>query len=84
MAEAGAHLLTSTLEKPSIFEVVAADSLHSTFYPALKRMVNYIASLNPQKYGKLLKYYDEIFLVLNGVVQNYYLNRNCEFLFGIL
>ena len=39
MAEVGVFL-TSSQEKhyPSIFEVVAADSLHSTFYPALKKI----------------------------------------------
>lgn len=42
MAEHGAHL-TSTLQvKPSIFEVVASDSLHSTFNPAIRKLFNVI------------------------------------------
>lgn len=38
MAERGAHLTATEQEKPSIFEVVASDSLHATFYPAIKRL----------------------------------------------
>lgn len=40
MAEIGAHLLTSNQERPSIFETVAADSLHATFHPALKKIAD--------------------------------------------
>lgn len=40
MAELGAHLISNNLERPSIFELVAASSLDSTFYPALKRIAN--------------------------------------------
>lgn len=78
MAERGANILTNTLEKPSIFELVSADSLHNTFYPAFKRISQHFSSTNPERYGFLVKYYDEIFLVLNATVQNYYLNRYGE------
>lgn len=41
MAAKGAHITQNSIEaRPSIFEVVAADSLNSTFYPALKRIAN--------------------------------------------
>lgn len=40
MAAHGAHLTATEQEKPSIFEVVACDSLHSTFHPAIKRLCN--------------------------------------------
>lgn len=40
MAENAAHLTTNLTSKPSIFEVVASDSLLSTFYPAFKRIAN--------------------------------------------
>lgn len=36
----------------------------------------YLATLNPERYQPLIKYYDEIFLVLNAIVQNYYLRKN--------
>lgn len=41
MAAKGAHITQNSIEaRPSIFEVVAADSLNATFYPALKRIAN--------------------------------------------
>lgn len=42
MPQHGAHITQTLQAKPSIFEVVAADSLQSTFYPALKRIANVI------------------------------------------
>lgn len=44
MAEHSAHLTANLQLKPSIFEVVAADSLQSSFYPAIKRVC--IVSIN--------------------------------------
>jgi peroxin-12 len=38
MAERGAHLTTTLEAKPSIFEVIAQDSLAVTLHPALKRV----------------------------------------------
>lgn len=40
MAAKGAHITQNIETRPSIFEVVAADSLNATFYPALKRVAN--------------------------------------------
>lgn len=40
MAEKGVHITQNIQIKPSIFEVVAAESLNSTFYPAIKRVAN--------------------------------------------
>ena len=37
-AQSGAHLVTSNVDKPSIFELVASHSLDSTFYPALRKI----------------------------------------------
>lgn len=39
MAERGAHLTATALNKPSIFEVVAQDTLTATFKPATKRII---------------------------------------------
>lgn len=40
MAEKAAHHTTTILSRPSIFEVIAQESLSSTGYPALKKIVN--------------------------------------------
>lgn len=47
MAERGAHLTATVLNKPSIFEVVAQDTLTATFKPAAKRVVQ--VKPNPTK-----------------------------------
>lgn len=39
MAEKGAHISATYLKKPSIFELIAQESLADTFYPALRRVV---------------------------------------------
>lgn len=40
MAQNTAHVTQTLQATPSIFELVAADSFQSTFYPALKRIAN--------------------------------------------
>lgn len=40
MAEHGAHITATEQTQPSIFEVVASDSLNSSFNPAIKRLCN--------------------------------------------
>lgn len=42
MAQNTAHVTQTLQATPSIFELVAADSFQSTFYPALKRIANVI------------------------------------------
>lgn len=42
MAQNSVHVTQTLQAKPSIFELVAADSLQSTFYPALKRIAQVI------------------------------------------
>lgn len=98
-AQAGANLITGSTARPSIFELVASQSLDLTFYPALKKialvtlifclqnfgkfqyfdLLQYLGNKRPEKYANLVKYYDEIFLVANALVQNYYLRKNCKY-----
>lgn len=42
MAQNTAHVTQTLQATPSIFELVAADSFQSTFYPALKRIAHVI------------------------------------------
>lgn len=46
MAQNSVNVTQNLQAKPSIFELVAADSLQSTFYPALKRIAHVICNLN--------------------------------------
>ncbi|XP_058830054.1 peroxisome assembly protein 12-B [Topomyia yanbarensis] len=75
MAAKGAHITQNIEARPSVFEVIAADSLNSTFYPALKRVANFLATIKPNTFGYVLRYYDEAYLVFNCVVQSYYLRN---------
>lgn len=73
MAESGAHLTANQQGKPSIFELVAAESLNSTFQPAIKRLCNFIVERDPEKYNFLYRYFDEIYTIFNGILQCYYI-----------
>ncbi|XP_058464751.1 peroxisome assembly protein 12-A [Malaya genurostris] len=75
MAAKGAHITQNIESRPSLFEVIAADSLDSTFYPAFKRIAKFLAVIKPNSFGYLLKHYDEAYLLFNFVVQNYYVRN---------
>ncbi|XP_012279890.1 peroxisome assembly protein 12 isoform X2 [Orussus abietinus] len=75
MAVKGAHLTGTTYAKPSIFEIVAQESLATTLQPALKKVISFLLTCNPERYGWLLRWSDEIYLVLHAVLQNYYLKN---------
>ncbi|XP_055706378.1 peroxisome assembly protein 12 [Phlebotomus papatasi] len=75
MAENSAHLAANLQSKPSLFEVVAVESLAGTFYPAFRRITQFLVLRNPERFALLDRYYDEIFLVVNGIIQNYYLKN---------
>ncbi|XP_026284915.1 peroxisome assembly protein 12 [Frankliniella occidentalis] len=76
MAERGAHLTTTVLNKPSIFEVVAQDTLTATFKPAAKRVLQFFIARNPEKYGWLSLWFEEVYLVFNSILQSHYLSYN--------
>ncbi|XP_021921814.1 peroxisome assembly protein 12 isoform X2 [Zootermopsis nevadensis] len=73
MAERAAHLTATSHTKPSIFEVVAQDSLTVTFHPALKRVAMFLASCNPEKYGWLIGWFEEVYFAFNTILQYCYL-----------
>ncbi|PSN38097.1 Peroxisome assembly protein 12 [Blattella germanica] len=73
MAERGAHLTATSQAKPSIFEVIAQDSLSVTFHPALKRVATFLATCNPERYGWLVNWFEEVYLAFNTLLQYHYL-----------
>ncbi|XP_058020441.1 peroxisome assembly protein 12 [Ahaetulla prasina] len=77
MAEHGAHLTaTSTYEdRPSIFEVVAQDSLMTAVRPAFQHVIKVLAESNPSYYGFLWRWFDEIYTILDLLLQQHYLFR---------
>ncbi|XP_047428296.1 peroxisome assembly protein 12 [Mugil cephalus] len=76
MAEAGAHI-TSTAgnEQPSIFEVLAQESLMEAVRPALKHAVKVLAESNPSRFGFLWRSFDELYLLLDVLLQNHFLSH---------
>lgn len=78
MAEAGAHLTsTAALEQPSIFEVLAQESLMEAVKPALKHAIKVLAESNPSRFGFLWRSFDELYLLLDLLLQNHFLS-NCS------
>ncbi|XP_030648636.1 peroxisome assembly protein 12 [Chanos chanos] len=76
MAERGAHLTTASAEdKPSIFEVLAQESLMSAVKPALQHAVKVLAESNPSRYGVLWRRFDEIYAILDLLLQHHFLSR---------
>ncbi|XP_076180077.1 peroxisomal biogenesis factor 12 isoform X2 [Ptiloglossa arizonensis] len=75
MAEKGAHLTGTTFIKPSIFEIIAQESLASTVEPAFKKILSFIVSFNPERYRHLLRWTNEGYLIFNIILQHYYLKK---------
>ncbi|KAL0994466.1 hypothetical protein UPYG_G00122620 [Umbra pygmaea] len=76
MAELGAHLTTTAAaDKPSIFEVLAQDLLMGAVRPALQHAMKVLAESNPSRYGLLWRRFDEIYAVLDVLLQHHFLSR---------
>ncbi|KAM7139769.1 peroxisome assembly protein 12 [Macrochelys suwanniensis] len=76
MAEHGAHLTASARDdRPSIFEVVAQDSLMSAVRPALRHVAKVLAESNPGRYGFVWRWFDEIYTLLDLLLQQHFLSR---------
>ncbi|XP_078081263.1 peroxisome assembly protein 12 [Mustelus asterias] len=78
MAERGAHLrggLSASPGRPSIFEVVAQDTLMSAVRPALQHACKVLAEHNPGRYGFLWSWFDEIYVLLDLLLQRHYMSR---------
>lgn len=75
MAEFGAHITITAGDRPSIFDVVAQDSLMSTLNPAVKHVMKVVAESNPERYGWCLRYSNEVFMMFNFIIQHHYLSN---------
>ncbi|XP_063808629.1 peroxisome assembly protein 12 [Pseudophryne corroboree] len=76
MAERGAHITTASPadDRPSIFEVVAQESLMVAVRPALHHIVKVLAESNPARYGLLWRWFDELYTLLDLLLQQHYLS----------
>ncbi|XP_061567046.1 peroxisome assembly protein 12 [Cololabis saira] len=74
MAEAGAHLTSTANQQPSIFEVLAQESLMEAVRPALRHAVKVLGESNPSRLGFLWRSFDELYLLLDLLLQNHFLS----------
>ncbi|KAM8977717.1 peroxisome assembly protein 12 isoform 2-T2 [Pelodytes ibericus] len=76
MAERGAHITTTFPrdDRPSIFEVVAHESLMAAVRPALHHVVKVLAESNPARYGTFWRWFDELYTFLDLLLQQHYLS----------
>ncbi|KAI5695762.1 hypothetical protein M8J76_009143 [Diaphorina citri] len=66
---------TSLYVKPSIFDLVAQDSMSELIQPAFKKVIYYLSLKNPEKYGWMSKWVDECFLGFNILIQRFCLTQ---------
>uniref|UniRef100_A0A1B6K936 Peroxisome assembly protein 12 n=1 Tax=Graphocephala atropunctata TaxID=36148 RepID=A0A1B6K936_9HEMI len=74
MAEKAAHITSFHQARPSIFELIAQESLSGLLYPSFKIIVQFLESSNSQRYHWLSDWNEEVFLGINGLLQLHYLN----------
>ena len=78
MAEFAAHLNQGTLNaQPTIFEIVAQESMASVLRPAVIYALKVLASSNPDRWSWIWRFGDELHLCLEYILQSHYL-RNFE------
>ncbi|KAM3727663.1 Peroxisome assembly protein [Dirofilaria immitis] len=63
------------LGQPSIFEVIAQDSLSISIHQAVRHIVKYLYESNPSRYGLIWKWFDEVYAATDLVLENFYLKR---------
>ncbi|KAK5638789.1 hypothetical protein RI129_013084 [Pyrocoelia pectoralis] len=87
MAANIAHFTATLNAQPSIFEVIAQNSLNKLLHPAFQKLATFLGELNPSKFGWLVEFNDELFLLLNGLVQVHYLRTTgasfAEYFYGL-
>nr|SVE74344.1 EOG090X0AIN [Daphnia barbata] len=78
MAEKGAHLSQLLLDssRPSIFELVAQEGLNQALRGTIKFFFRVCANHYPEKFGGLFCWANEIQLVFDCLLQNYYLRNH--------
>ncbi|CAG9530454.1 unnamed protein product [Cercopithifilaria johnstoni] len=74
MTEDEKNVLVGT-QLPSIFELIAQDSLAISIRQAVHHIVKYLYECNPSRYGLLWKWYDEIYAAADLVLESFYLKK---------
>ncbi|XP_041971574.1 peroxisome assembly protein 12 [Aricia agestis] len=75
MAVYAAHLTRTLQGTPSVFQITAQEALGATVKPAFRRLVQYLSEVYPNKWGWCERYFDEVFLAADCILQYYYLKH---------
>ncbi|XP_052748628.1 peroxisome assembly protein 12-like [Galleria mellonella] len=75
MAVYAAHLTRTLQGTPSIFQVTAQEALGTTVKPALRKLIEYLAEVYPDKCGWCVPWYDELYLLFDCCLQYHYLKH---------
>ncbi|XP_071943988.1 peroxisome assembly protein 12-like [Antedon mediterranea] len=74
MAEFGAHLTGSVqTARPTYFEVIAQEGLMIALRPAMQYTCKILAERNPEHLGWLFRYADELYTILDSLLQHHFL-----------
>ncbi|XP_071448020.1 peroxisome assembly protein 12 [Hetaerina americana] len=76
MAERGAHMTATSHARPSIFELLAQESLASTIHPSCHQLAQFLVARNPERFGWLSNWFQETYLLMNIIVQHNYLRKH--------
>ncbi|KOB73541.1 putative peroxisome assembly protein 12 [Operophtera brumata] len=75
MAAYAAHLTRTLQGTPSVFQVTAQEALGATVKPALRKVIEYLATVYPNKCGWCVQWFDELYLVFDCCLQYHYLKH---------
>ncbi|XP_045771039.1 peroxisome assembly protein 12 [Maniola jurtina] len=75
MAVYAAHLTRTLQGTPSVFQVTAQEALGSTVKPALRKLIEYLAAVYPNKCGWCERWYNELYLLFDLCLQYHYLKH---------
>jgi len=75
MSDPGAFITSAFVNssQPSIFQVIAQESLITTLHPAFNHIIKVLSNSSPSSLGFLDKWKDEFFLLANSALQLHYL-----------
>ncbi|VDK48041.1 unnamed protein product [Anisakis simplex] len=66
----------SSIEQPSIFDILSQDSLTISLKPAIRHLIKYLSSICPQRFDTASKWYDELYTVFELVTSGASFSEN--------
>ncbi|KJH40536.1 hypothetical protein DICVIV_13506 [Dictyocaulus viviparus] len=73
-----AHMASSKRaagDQPSIFDIISQEGLASSLKPAIEHLIKFLATVYSNRFETAQKYYDELYLLFDLLLQNQYLKK---------